>query len=335
MKAEAIRRAETMGLFMASLRAKQIWTTKVRLESPKLNGLIVVSLFLPDREPFMFPESFTFSIADWINQWVDTLVANYGDFFRQISDTLLWAIVNLESLLRMAPWWLVLAIVGVVAFHATRKVFTSLVIVGLLFLVGAVGLWEKLMQTLALMLVATSIAVLIGIPLGILAARSNRLRSVLMPLLDIMQTMPSFVYLITEQMLYGLGKVPAIFDTVIYSATPLIRLTDLGIRQVDKEVMEAINAFGANRWQQLFGVQLPLALPSIMAGINQTTMMALSMVVIASMIGARGLGENVLTGIQTLNVGRGLEAGLAIVILAVVIDRITQAYGRPRHEANL
>lgn len=250
----------------------------------------------------MFPERLTFSIADWVNAWVDALVTNYGDLFRKISDTLLWAIVN--------------------------------VITGLLFLVGAVGLWDKLMQTLALMLVATFISVLIGIPLGILAARSNRLRAVLMPLLDIMQTMPSFVYLIPVLMLFGLGKVPAIFATVIYAAPPLIRLTDLGIRQVDSEVMEAVNAFGANRWQQLFGVQLPLALPSIMAGINQTTMMALSMVVIASMIGARGLGEDVLVGIQTLNVGKGLEAGLAIVILAVVIDRITQAYGRSRHETS-
>ncbi|MFJ2360817.1 ABC transporter permease [Pseudomonas fluorescens] len=280
----------------------------------------------------MFPESFTFSIADWVNGWVDALVTNYGDVFRHISDTLLWAIVNLEGLLRAAPWWLMLAIVGAVAWHATRKVVTTAVIVGLLFLVGAVGLWDKLMQTLALMMVATIISVLIGIPLGILSARSNRLRSVLMPLLDIMQTMPSFVYLIPVLMLFGLGKVPAIFATVIYAAPPLIRLTDLGIRQVDGEVMEAINAFGANRWQQLFGVQL--ALPSIMAGINQTTMMSLSMVVIASMIGARGLGEDVLVGIQTLNVGRGLEAGLAIVILAVVIDRITQAYGRPRHEVS-
>jgi glycine betaine/proline transport system permease protein len=280
----------------------------------------------------MFPESFTFSIANWINDWVDALVTNYGDVFRHISDTLLWAIVNLESLLRMTPWWLMLIIVGGIAWHASRKVVTTLVIVGLLFLVGAVGLWEKLMQTLALMLVATLISVAIGIPLGILSARSKRLRTVLIPLLDIMQTMPSFVYLIPVLMLFGLGKVPAIFATVIYAAPPLIRLTDLGIRQVDREVMEAVNAFGASRWQQLFGVQLPLALPSIMAGVNQTTMMALSMVVIASMIGARGLGEDVLVGIQTLNVGRGLEAGLAIVILAVVIDRITQAYGRPRHE---
>ncbi|HCN63466.1 MAG TPA: ABC transporter permease [Pseudomonas sp.] len=281
----------------------------------------------------MFPENLTFSIAGWVNTWVDALVSNYGDVFRHISDTLLWAIVSLENLLRLTPWWLMLLIVGVIAWHATRKVVSSVLIVGLLFLVGAVGLWDKLMQTLALVMVATVISVLLGIPLGILAARSNRLRTLLMPLLDIMQTMPSFVYLIPVLMLFGLGKVPAIFATVIYAVPPLIRLTDLGLRQVDREVMEAINAFGANPWQQLSGVQLPLAMPSIMAGINQTTMMALSMVVIASMIGARGLGENVLVGIQTLNVGKGLEAGLAIVILAVVIDRITQAYGRPRHGA--
>ncbi len=280
----------------------------------------------------MFPDNLTFSIADWVNQGVDALVTRYGDLFRQVSDSLLWLIVRLESGLRLLPWWLLLLIVGGIALHATRRVFSALVIMGLLFLVGAVGLWDKLLQTLALMLVATLIAVLIGIPLGILAARSNRLRAVLMPLLDVMQTLPSFVYLIPVLMLFGLGKVPAIFATVIYAAPPLIRLTDLGIRQVDREVMEAVNAFGASRWQQLFGVQLPLALPSIMAGINQTTMMALSMVVIASMIGARGLGEDVLVGIQTLNIGLGLEAGLAIVILAVVIDRITQAYGRPRHE---
>ncbi len=280
----------------------------------------------------MFPDDLTFSIADWVNRSVDALVTRYGDLFRQVSESLLWVIVRLENGLRLVPWWLLLIIVGGIALHATRKVFSALLIMGLLFLVGAVGLWDKLLLTLALMLVATVIAVLIGIPLGILAARSNRLRAVLMPLLDIMQTLPSFVYLIPVLMLFGLGKVPAIFATVIYAAPPLIRLTDLGIRQVDREVMEAVNAFGASRWQQLFGVQLPLALPSIMAGVNQTTMMALSMVVIASMIGARGLGEDVLVGIQTLNIGLGLEAGLAIVILAVVIDRITQAYGRPRHE---
>jgi len=275
----------------------------------------------------MFPERFTFSIADWINRWVDVLVTNYGDMFRKISDTLLWAVIHLESLLRATPWWVMLAVVGLLAWHATRRWLPTLVIVGLLLLVGTAGMWDKLMQTLALVLVATLLAVIIGIPQGILAARSDRVRAVMMPLMDVMQTMPSFVYLIPVLMLFGLGKVPAILATVIYATPPLIRLTDLGIRQVDKEVMESVTAFGANRWQKLFGVQLPLALPSIMTGINQTTMMSLSMVVVASMIGARGLGEDVLVGIQTLNVGLGLEAGLAIVILAVVIDRITQAYG--------
>jgi glycine betaine/proline transport system permease protein len=153
-----------------------------------------------------------------------------------------------------------------------------------------------------------------------------------MPLLDVMQTMPSFVYLVPVLMLFGLGKVPAILATIIYATPPLIRLTDLGIRQVSAELTEAALSFGTTRWQLLIGVQLPLARPSIMAGLNQTIMMALGMVVIASMIGARGLGEDVLEGIQTVNIGRGLQAGIAIVILAIVMDRITQGYGRDRRQ---
>lgn len=278
----------------------------------------------------MFPDSFTFSIADGVNAWVDLLVGRYGDSLRQVSDALLGVLVGLEGLLRATPWWLLLLIVAGLAWHASRRWYMGVLMAGLLFMVGAVGLWDKLLQTLALVLVATTLAVVIGVPLGVLAARFTRVRAVLLPLLDVMQTLPSFVYLIPVLMLFGLGKVPAIFATVVYAIAPVIRLTELGIRQVDREVMEAVNAFGASPWQQLTGVQLPLALPSIMAGINQTTMLALSMVVIASMIGARGLGEDVLAGIQTLNVGKGLEAGLAIVALAIVIDRITQAYGQPR-----
>jgi glycine betaine/proline transport system permease protein len=201
--------------------------------------------------------------------------------------------------------------------------------------IGVLGLWDKAMQTLALMLVATSISVVVGIPVGIIMSRSNRFRAGLLPLLDAMQTMPSFVYLIPALLLFGLGKVPAIFATVIYAVVPVIRLTDLGIRLVDKEVVEASQAFGATPRQQLFGVYLPLALPTIMAGVNQTTMLALSMVVVASMIGARGLGEEVLLGIQRLDVGRGAAAGLAIVFLAIVMDRITQSYGkRSAHHRN-
>lgn len=216
----------------------------------------------------------------------------------------------------------------VVAWLLTRRIGLSLLMGGLLCIIGLLGLWEAGMQTLALMLMATFLSVVIGIPVGILMGRVDWVRAVLNPVLDVMQTMPSFVYLIPVVMLFGLGKTPALIATIIYAVAPLVRLTDLGIRLADKEVLEASRAYGANTWQQLFGVQIPLALPNIMAGINQTTMMALAMVVIASMIGATGLGQEVLQGINRLEVGRGLMAGVSIVVLAILFDRITQAYGR-------
>lgn len=234
----------------------------------------------------------------------------------------------LENLLRLPPWWLLLTLMGLLAWHAGRSWKRALLLVTLLFLIGVVGLWDKLLQTCALVLIATGLCVLIGVPLGVLLAYRPLARRLLMPLLDVMQTLPSFVYLIPVLMLFGLGKVPAIFATLIYALPPLVRLTDLGLRQVDPSVREAARCLGASRWQRLRHVELPLALPSLMAGLNQTVMMALSMVVVASMIGARGLGEDVLVGIQTLDVGRGVEAGLAIVALAVVIDRVTQGYGK-------
>jgi glycine betaine/proline transport system permease protein len=197
-----------------------------------------------------------------------------------------------------------------------------------MFVVGLLGLWSLMLQTLTLMLVSSLISLAIGLPLGVAVAKARWVRVVVMPALDIMQTMPSFVYLIPALMLFGLGKVPAILATIIYAVAPMIRLTALGIDLVDPEIKEAATAFGVTPWQMLFGVELPLARPSIMAGVNQTIMLALSMVVVASMIGARGLGEQVLNGIQTLDVGQGLEAGIGIVILAVVLDRITQGFGR-------
>ncbi|MFR0692917.1 ABC transporter permease [Enterobacterales bacterium AE_CKDN230030158-1A_HGKHYDSX7] len=275
-----------------------------------------------------FPQGLHQSIAEPVNRLVDSLVLNYGDPLRQLSDSLLQVVILLENLLRLPPWWLLLGLVGLLAWHAGRSWKRALVLVVLLFLIGVVGLWDKLLQTCALVLVATGLCLLIGIPLGVLLAYRPLARRVLMPLLDVMQTLPSFVYLIPVLMLFGLGKVPAIFATLIYALPPLVRLTDLGLRQVDPSVREAARCLGANRWQRLRHVELPLALPSLMAGLNQTVMMALSMVVVASMIGARGLGEDVLVGIQTLDVGRGVEAGLAIVALAVVIDRVTQGYGR-------
>ncbi|MFA5488834.1 MAG: ABC transporter permease subunit [Candidimonas sp.] len=274
----------------------------------------------------MFPE---WSMTEFVNRQLVGLVRAYGSVFHGISDVMLRGVLlPIETAMVRTPAWLFLLLAAALAWHATRKMGATVLYTLGLYLIGAVGLWDKLMQTFALVLVSTLFSVIIGIPIGIIAARGRWLRRILTPILDVMQTLPSFVYLIPVLMLFGLGKVPALFATIIYAVPPLIRLTILGLRQVDPGVMEAAQSFGVTRWQMLTRVTLPLARPSIMAGINQTTMMALSMVVVASMIGARGLGEDVLAGIQTLDVGRGLQAGIAIVILAIVIDRITQGYGR-------
>lgn len=237
-----------------------------------------------------------------------------------------------ESTVRPFEWlWIqelqIIALIMLIAYSASRRIILVLGMGVAMYMIGTFDLWDQAMQTIAIMLVSILISVVIGVPVGVLIARSNIIRSIVNPILDLMQTIPSFVYLIPAVMLFGLGKVPAILATVIYAVPPLIRLTDLGIRQVDGEVVEASRAFGATRFQVLKDVQLPLALPSIMQGVNQTTMMALAMVVIASMIGARGVGETVLIGLQRNDPGRGLLGGLAIVVLAIVFDRITQAYG--------
>lgn len=271
------------------------------------------------------------SAAAFVNERLVAVVKRYGESLRKVSEVILTKVLlPVERLMQAVPAWLFLAIVAGLSWHGTRKLLPTIAYVICLYAIGAVGLWDKLMQTFSLVLVSTAFSILIGIPIGIVAAGSRILRRVLTPVLDVMQTLPSFVYLIPVLMLFGLGKVPALFATIIYAVPPLIRLTILGLQQVDRNVMEAAQSFGVTRWQMLVRVTLPLARPSIMAGINQTTMMALAMVVVASMIGARGLGEDVLAGIQTLDVGRGLQAGVAIVILAIIIDRITQAYGRPR-----
>nr|WP_315392405.1 proline/glycine betaine ABC transporter permease [uncultured Duganella sp.] len=276
-----------------------------------------------------FPEALNISLVEPINTAVDAVNSRFGDTFHDASIWLLrHVLVPFEGALRALPWWLVLAAVFLLSLHATRKLAHAVGFTLCLLLVGSFGLWDQLIQTLALVIVATTISVLLAVPLGILSARSNALRNVLMPVMDVMQTMPSFVYLVPVLMLFGLGKVPAILATIIYATPPLLRLTDLGIRQVSEELVEAATSFGTTRWQLLVEVQLPQARPSIMAGLNQTIMMALGMVVIASMIGARGLGEDVLEGIQTVNIGKGLQAGIAIVILAIVMDRITQGYGK-------
>ncbi len=277
---------------------------------------------------FDFPEVFI-PLGDWINIGVDWLTRNLAPLFDGITVAIRTPLVQIEHALWWLPWWAVIVIFAGVSWRFAGRRIALFVLVGMVF-IGAMGLWDDTMTTLAIIVTAVAVSVIIGIPTGILAAKNDRFEGILRPLLDGMQTMPSFVYLIPAVFFFGLGKVPAVVATVIYAVPPSIRLTNLGIRQVAAEVVEAGKAFGCSPFQLLFKIQLPLARPSIMAGVNQTIMMALAMVVIASMIGASGLGLEVLRGIERLDVGRGFIAGISIVILAIMIDRVTQALGKTR-----
>ncbi|WP_397391406.1 ABC transporter permease [Polynucleobacter sp.] len=264
-----------------------------------------------------------------LNEWINSLVETHGDFLHAISAGLLKnLLVPLEQLLTGAPPSLVILLVGVIAFIGSRNWLHSAGFMAAIYFIGCLGLWEKTMQTLALMSASLIVTVIIGIPIGILMASHRQISKVVTPILDVMQTFPLFVYMLPAVMLFSIGKVPAVMATVIYSIPPLIRLTELGIREVNHEIQEAAKSFGASYWQLLRWVSLPLARPAIMTGINQATMMALAMTVVASMIGANGLGEDILGGLTNLDFGKGAAAGVAVVILAVVIDRITQLYGR-------
>ena len=268
--------------------------------------------------------SLRISVDDGFN-WI---VVNYGEALEILFMPILKTLIGMEKFLQWLPWYVVLLALTALTFAACRNIKVTVGTALMMFVTGVIGIWDAAMATIALMLTSTFLAVILGIPIGVIMSRSRVVQSVTLPILDIMQTMPIFVYLIPFVMLFGPGKIPALLATIVFAVPPVIRLTNLGIRQVDAEVVEAYTAFGATKRQLLFNVQIPLALPTIMAGINQTTMMALSMVVIASMIGAGGLGYQVLQGIQRLEVSRGLLAGLGIVFLAVIFDRIAQAYGR-------
>ncbi|MDN3697245.1 MULTISPECIES: ABC transporter permease [Vibrio] len=252
----------------------------------------------------------------------------YGEFIESLFDPLLTFLVWFEKLLLSTPWFIVLAICTGLVYAASRSWKLALGCIGSLLLIGYFGMWEDTMRTLSIITVCTLVSILLGIPIGIAMARSNRAQSIVTPMLDVMQTMPAFVYLIPVVMLLGIGKIPGLIAVVIYAIPPVIRLTNLGIRLVDKEVLEAATAFGASQKQRLWGVQLPLAMPTIMAGINQTIMMALSMVVIASMIGVKGLGQPVLKSITNQYFTLGLLNGFAIVALAILFDRASQAYAK-------
>ncbi len=252
----------------------------------------------------------------------------YGDGIEAFFDPLLFFLIRLEKLLLATPWPIILLVLGVLAWLGSRSWKLVIGSIVAFMLIGYFGMWKDCMATVAIITVCTIMCIAVGIPIGVLMARSNRVEKAMLPVLDMMQTIPSFVYLIPILMLLGIGKIPGLIAVCIYAIPPVIRLTNLGIREVDKETIEASEAFGATKLQKLRTVQIPLALPTVFAGVNQTIMMALAMVVIASMIGVKGLGVPILRAISNQYLALGLFNGLAIVALAIIFDRITQEYGR-------
>jgi len=252
----------------------------------------------------------------------------YGDGIEAFFDPLLFFLIRLEKLLLATPWPIILLVLGVLAWLGSRSWKLVVGSIVAFMLIGYFGMWKDCMATVAIITVCTIMCIAVGIPIGVLMARSDRVEKAMLPVLDMMQTIPSFVYLIPILMLLGIGKIPGLIAVCIYAIPPVIRLTNLGIREVDKETIEASEAFGATKLQKLRTVQIPLALPTVFAGVNQTIMMALAMVVIASMIGVKGLGVPILRAISNQYLALGLFNGLAIVALAIIFDRITQEYGR-------
>ncbi|MFO8042158.1 MAG: proline/glycine betaine ABC transporter permease [Alkalispirochaeta sp.] len=277
---------------------------------------------------FEFPEAVRLPLGDWVDAFMDLLLQNLAWLFDFIGAVGLQVLLAVEEVLQFIPWFVVIPLVGFLAWRALKSVKAALTMMVMLLVVGSFGYWQLAMNTLSVVIVSVIISIFLGVPIGILMARSDRLEGILKPILDGMQTMPTFVYLIPALMLFGLGRVPATFATIIYAIPPVIRLTNVGIREVASDVVEAAQAFGSSTREILFDVQLPLAKPSIMVGINQTTMMALAMVVIGSMIGNRGLGMEVLLAINRVEIGQGFEAGLSIVFLAIIIDRITSSFAK-------
>lgn len=268
-----------------------------------------------------FPD-IQFPIGDTVAAFIDFLALNFKGFFDFLFVIFSSTIKATEQGLLMLPWWVLILIVVAIGTYFTS--WKGGITFGVfLFLIGTFDLWSQTMTTLAVIIISVVLSLLIGIPLGILMAFNRTFASIMRPILDAMQTMPTFVYLIPVIFFFPLGNVPAVIATIIYALPPVMRLTELGIRNVDEEVIESAESFGSSRMQMLVKVQLPQALPTIMAGVNQTTMMALSMAVVGSMVGADGLGERVLHALNRIDMSLGFEAGISIVFLAIIIDRIT------------
>ena len=269
-------------------------------------------------------------IDKWVNSAISWIIGNFGDAFNVLNSVIEGLVNALSFVLTTPPPLVMIVILAVIAYFLSGGWrMTLFTVIGLL-LVISIGLWNDTMLTLSLILVATTACLIIGIPIGIVAAKSRRLEEAFLPILDLMQTMPAFVYLVPFVFLLGLGAGPALLATVIFATPPAVRLTMLGIQQVPKETVEAAHAFGSTPMQTLFKVELPLSLSSIRAGVNQVIMLSLSMVVIAGLVGFEGLGSPVVTGLQQLNVGLAFEGGIGIVVLAIILDRVTRGLGGGR-----
>ncbi|MEX3978633.1 choline ABC transporter permease subunit [Paraburkholderia sp. EG287A] len=266
-------------------------------------------------------------VGQWVDQSVHYLLDHDANSFDAVGKAIEGFAALVEHGLQAIPMWALMAFFIAIGLWRVGWRFAIFATCSLL-LIYATGFWDQTVVTLGLTLSSTVISLVIGIPLGIWTAKSKLVQTIVRPILDLMQTMPAFVYLIPAAMLFGLGRVPGILSTVIFAMPPAVRLTSLGIKHVNREIVEAGQAFGCTPWQLLYKVQFPNALPSIMQGVNQTIMMALSMVIIASMVGAGGLGNDVLASIQRLDIGLGFESGLSVVLLAIILDRITESFGR-------
>jgi len=269
---------------------------------------------------------FRIPLGRWVEDIIDFVTDTFGFLFDFVASVVSGAYELVDAIFSTPPFWAVIIVLALLGFAARGWKFAIGTVLGLTLILG-VGQWDNAMDTLALVLVASVIAVLIAVPLGIAAAKSRATSNFLRPILDLTQTMPAFVYLIPALILFGIGVVPGVVATIIFAVAPGVRLTELGIRGVDSEVVEAGQAFGASPWRILRQIQLPLAMPSIMAGINQVIMLSLSMVVIAGMVGAGGLGQPVVASLNRIDVALGFEAGLSVVILAIFLDRLTAALG--------
>lgn len=291
--------------------------------------LFVISYFLIADE---FPFNVGRDVGHRIDVWIDWLEENFAPLFQAIKDVIVWFLISLEDMMLWLTWP---AMIGAITLASWLLVsFRMALFSGAsLLLLATFGLWESTVVTISLIIVTVTLSIMIAVPLGVWASQSDRLDAILRPILDGMQTMPPFVYLVPAIAFFSLGNTPAVLATLIYAVPPAVRLTNLGIRQLPEETLEAADSFGMTRRQMLLKVKIPLAIPTIMAGVNQTTLMALSMVVIASLVGAEGLGLDVNRALGRIEPGNGFLAGLGIVFVAIIMDRITQALTR-RQQVN-